>query len=208
MPMVTEGNQTYPNWAELRRYEIHHLSIGEKLTLKWTEPRFKLVCVRGTVDVAAAAVLQENHSWDAPGESPHGGSVTVRASEPAALVSLEGVWGIETGGSGVFRVEYVDTPENRGDPVEYERETSFDNHYHDCDEYWIIVEGTGVAVSEGTAIEVGPGDCVITGAGDHHDFPTVTASVCAVYFETTLLGEKRTGHLWEHTHGPAHQIRR
>jgi hypothetical protein len=26
-----------------------------------------------------------------------------------------------------------------------------------------------------------------------------------VYFETTLRRQKRTGHLWQHTHGPAHQ---
>ncbi len=27
--------------------------------------------------------------------------------------------------------------------------------------------------------------------------------IAGVYFETTLEGHKRLGHLWEHTHGPA-----
>jgi hypothetical protein len=39
--------------------------------------------------------------------------------------------------------------------------------------------------------------------GHHHDFPQVREPVWAVYFETTLRGAKRRGHLWEHTHGPA-----
>jgi mannose-6-phosphate isomerase-like protein (cupin superfamily) len=50
---------------------------------------------------------------------------------------------------------------------------------------------------------MGPGDCLAIGMGHHHDFPLVTLPVRAVYFETTLEGEKRRGHLWEHTHGPA-----
>lgn len=72
-----------------------------------------------------------------------------------------------------------------------------------CDEYWIVLEGTGVAVSEGKHYAVGPGDCLATGMGHHHDFPTASAPVHAVYFETTLGGERRRGHLWNHTHGPA-----
>ena len=39
--------------------------------------------------------------------------------------------------------------------------------------------------------------------GHHHDFPEVFEPVRAVYFETTLEGQKRRGHLWEHTHGPS-----
>jgi mannose-6-phosphate isomerase-like protein (cupin superfamily) len=41
------------------------------------------------------------------------------------------------------------------------------------------------------------------GMGHHHDMPSVNSPVQAVYFETTLAGDKRTGHLWNHTHGPA-----
>ncbi|MGH2616746.1 MAG: cupin domain-containing protein, partial [Thermomicrobiales bacterium] len=93
------------------------------------------------------------------------------------------------------------------DPVSYPKTTSFDSHYHDCDEYWIVWAGRGVAVSEGQEYEVGPGDCVATGMGHHHDFPRVQEPVQAVYFETTLQGAKRRGHLWEHTHGLAQPAR-
>ena len=94
-------------------------------------------------------------------------------------------------------------PPTRGDPVSYAKSTNFDRHYHDCDEYWIVWEGSGVAVSEGRSYDVAAGDCIATGMGHHHDFPNVRQPVRGVYFETTLEGEKRLGHLWEHTHGPA-----
>jgi mannose-6-phosphate isomerase-like protein (cupin superfamily) len=87
--------------------------------------------------------------------------------------------------------------------VDYAKETRFDSHYHDCDEYWIVFEGRGVAVSEGRSYEVGPGDCIATGMGHHHDFPQAFEPVRAVYFETTMEGQKRRGHLWDHTHGLA-----
>jgi mannose-6-phosphate isomerase-like protein (cupin superfamily) len=87
--------------------------------------------------------------------------------------------------------------------VSYRKETNFDSHYHDCDEYWIFFKGRGVAVSEGKHYEVAAGDCVATGMGHHHDFPLVYEPLEAVFFETTLEGQKRRGHLWEHTHGLA-----
>ena len=90
-----------------------------------------------------------------------------------------------------------------GDPVPYPKTTNFDCHYHDCDEYWILFEGSGTAVSEGNSYVVGAGDCVATGMGHHHDFPDVAERVQAVYFETTLAGQQRVGHLWDHTHGRA-----
>jgi mannose-6-phosphate isomerase-like protein (cupin superfamily) len=58
--------------------------------------------------------------------------------------------------------------------------------------------------SEGKRYEVRPGDCVATGMGHHHDFAEVLEPVQGVYLETTLEGQQRRGHLWEHTHGPAH----
>jgi mannose-6-phosphate isomerase-like protein (cupin superfamily) len=96
-----------------------------------------------------------------------------------------------------------ENPHNAGDPVDYPRRTEFDNHYHDCDEYWVIVEGRAVVVSEKKVYILSPGDCLATGMGHHHDLPHVIEPIRGVYFETTLGGQKRLGHLWEHTHGPA-----
>ena len=123
--------------------------------------------------------------------------------EPTVLVHLCGTWGEETGGSALSRVREIADPVERGDPVTYPKRSSIDNHYHDCDEYSIVLEGRGTVVSEGRHYDVGPGDCVATGMGHHHDFPLAPAPVKAVFFETTLAGQCRRGHLWNHTHGLA-----
>ncbi len=119
------------------------------------------------------------------------------------LVRMCGRWGEQTGGSGLFEVRTSDSPQDRGDPVDYPKTTNFDRHYHDCDEYWIIFAGSGIAVSEEKFYQLHPGDCLATGMGHHHDFPRSGEPVKAVYFETTLEGQKRLGHLWNHTHGQA-----
>ena len=59
------------------------------------------------------------------------------------------------------------------------------------------MEGQARAVSEGKTYEMKPGDCLATGMGHHHDMPLVHEPVQGVYFETTLEGQKRRGHLWD-----------
>ena len=127
----------------------------------------------------------------------------LEVEEAAMLVRFCGRWGAETGGSGIFNAANSPQPEDKGDPVPYEKWTNFDCHFHDCDEYWVIVEGQARAVSEGKTYEVKPGDCLATGMGYHHDLPLVHEPLRGVYFETTLEGQKRRGHLWDHTHGRA-----
>lgn len=127
----------------------------------------------------------------------------VHVGAPMTLVHAWGRWGEETGASGVFTLTNSRTPRNTGAPADYPRSTDFDRHYHDCDEYWILFAGRGLAVSEGIFYQVVAGDCIATGRGYHHDFPIVLETVRGVYLETTLEGRKRLGHLWEHTHGPA-----
>ena len=127
----------------------------------------------------------------------------LEVEEAATLVRFCGRWGAETGGSGIFTMDNSPQPEDKGDPVSYEKWTNFDSHFHDCDEYWVILEGQARAVSEDKTYEMKPGDCLATGMGHHHDMPLVHEPVQGVYFETTLEGQKRRGHLWDHTHGSA-----
>jgi mannose-6-phosphate isomerase-like protein (cupin superfamily) len=123
---------------------------------------------------------------------------------PTILVRVTGRWGAETGGCGVFTLEPGAVSRNTGDPVDYPRSTDFDVHYHDCDEYWIIFDGRGKVMTEGNHYDICAGDCVATGIGHHHDISHVEETLHGVYFETTLEGERRSGHLWNHTHGPTH----
>jgi mannose-6-phosphate isomerase-like protein (cupin superfamily) len=132
------------------------------------------------------------------------GNWQAKACSPAAqLVVLEGTWGDDIAGCGVFRVANEEGATNQGDPVTYPKKTRVDAHYHDCDEFWLVLDGRGTVVVGPTAMQVRPGDCVPIGMGHHHDLPEVQEPVKAVFFETTLEGEKRVGHLWNHTHGQA-----
>ena len=203
MPLIKEGEGPFPTWCELESFEIVTLKDGGAHRFTRRGRREKLIVARGTCRLAAPAdqLLPEGAVVDL--EEPTACFSVRDASPGTTLVRMAGRWGAETGGSGLFGVQPSDDPRDAGDEVAYPKETNFDSHYHDCDEYWIILEGRGVAVSEGKHYEVGPGDCVATGMGHHHDFPLVTAPIRAVFFETTLEGRKRRGHLWDHTHGPA-----
>ena len=121
----------------------------------------------------------------------------------AKIVRLMGHWGEELGGCGIFQTRNEPDPSDKGDPVDYPKSTSIDRHYHDCDEYWIGLEGWGEAVVGGLRLPFGAGECVPIRTGHHHDLPNAPDGIRALFFETTLTGRKRVGHLWEHTHGPA-----
>ncbi len=105
------------------------------------------------------------------------------------------------GTHGIFTLDNSEDPKNAGDPVDYPRKTEYDNHFHDCDEYWVFYQGSCTAVSEGKKYEVEPGFCIATEMGDHHDIPEVHEEVHAVWFQSSLKGMMREGHLWVHTHG-------
>jgi mannose-6-phosphate isomerase-like protein (cupin superfamily) len=202
MPVFKAGEGQAPAWSELEMFEHIELTPGEVRDVAFRGPKERYVRTRGEVEAiinGAQAPFQQYGVLDVPA----GAKVRFRSQVGGAVMRLCGHWGEEIGGTGCFPVFKADEPKNPGDPTSYERNASFDNHYHDCDEYWIVFQGRGRAVSEGKAYEVGPGDCIATGRGQHHDFSVVYEDVAAVFFETTLVGKKRLGHLWNHAHGPA-----
>jgi len=204
MPVFRSGADQVPKWCELEQFEIVRLPAGGSRSFEHIGKKEKLVIGAGTsrvFDGWREVVAETGTCLDLPGGAAQ--FEVQEALTDTTLVRMSGRWGEETGGCGVFHVEKSDEPSDQGDPVDYPKQTDFDNHFHDCDEYWIILAGRGVVVSEDKHYEVGPGDCVATGKGHHHDFPIVYQPVTAVYFETSLGGKKRRGHLWEHTHGRA-----
>ncbi len=204
MPLFQSGPGQAPAWCELEFFEMISLKPGERYQSVRVTEKEKLIVIGGKcrIVVGDRSLLAEEGSqvdldasmegWQADG-----------AAEEMTIVRMCGRWGDELGGSGIFGVRTSEEPKDKGDAVPYLKKTNFDSHFHDCDEYWIVVEGRGVAVSEGKHYEVTAGDCIATGRGCHHDFPIVYEPVKAVYFETTMEGLKRPGHLWEHTHGLA-----
>ncbi len=72
----------------------------------------------------------------------------------------------------------------------------FDNHFHDCDEYWLVFRGKAKVRSEGIEFYVMPGDIVATRAGDEHDVLEVYEDLEAYWIESLLPAGGRTGHLY------------
>ena len=192
-----------PAWCELERFEIVTLRRDETLVRTPTTGKERLIGTLGTTKIhhgGGSLLLKEAQFLDI--DPAVGAWTAVGASDPAQIVCLSGHWGREMAGCGIFRVTRSDAGD-RGDPVSYAKHTAIDRHYHDCDEYWIILDGSGEVVVDDHHARVTPGDCLCIGAGHPHDFPLIDTPVKAVFFETTLYGRKRTGHLWSHTHGPA-----
>ena len=202
MPVFKAGKGQAPGWCELEFFEVVHLNPGDTRLFTGETEKEKLIVGSGACQLKVDGQLIDA-SERANMDLETGQFEVTKVLEPTTLIRMCGHWGDELGGSGIFTAALNDNREDRGDPVGYEKETGFDRHFHDCDEYWIFFEGGGIAVSEGKHYELGPGDCLATGMGWHHDLPKVYEPVKAVYFETTMEGEKRRGHLWEHTHGEA-----
>ena len=72
-------------------------------------------------------------------------------------------------------------------------------HYHDCNEYWIIVSGRGICTTEGDTYELEPGDIVMTKAGDEHSL-VVTEEMVAVYIYGILPPGGTVGYRYHNKH--------
>jgi mannose-6-phosphate isomerase-like protein (cupin superfamily) len=68
-------------------------------------------------------------------------------------------------------------------------------HFHDCDEFFIIIHGRMRVRTEGREYVVGPGDVVATRMGDEHEIIEVLEDTRYFWFEAQLRGKKRHGHL-------------
>ena len=204
MPIVRSESERMPAWCQMRHYDIVRLEPGQHREYQRSGVMEKLIVGQGSgtlrVGDDAVAVEAGANIDIGLGDAPF---AVLSVEQPMVLVRMCGEWGNECGGSGLFRGEHSDAPQDKGDAVDYEKCTNFDSHYHDCDEYWILYEGRATVVTEGRLYDVEVGDCVATGMGFHHDMARVYEPVRAVFFETTLEGQKRRGHLWDHTHGMA-----
>ncbi|MCC7262895.1 MAG: hypothetical protein IT369_10270 [Candidatus Latescibacteria bacterium] len=204
MPVFTSGKGQAPPWCQMQYFDIVELAPGQEHRYTREGSREKLIVGRGCCRITTgASQVTGGEKTQLDLVAGEGALVIDQVTERTVLIRMCGDWGEEVGGAGVFTGANSEQPRDGGDPVAYAKFTNFDNHFHDCDEYWILFEGSGLAYSEGKPYLVGPGDCVATGMGHHHDLPRVDAPIRAVYFETTMEGQKRRGHLWDHTHGPA-----
>ncbi len=69
-----------------------------------------------------------------------------------------------------------------------------DLHYHDCDEWWIILEGHALVRSKERDDEAFPGDMIFTPMGAYHAVEALS-DVKLIWLEGPLQGQRRQGHL-------------
>ncbi|MHB1457154.1 MAG: cupin domain-containing protein [Armatimonadota bacterium] len=204
MPVFKSGEKM-PVWCELEHFELIHLKQDETIRIPRKGMKEEIIVCGGIVHAESGDMqsqLTEGQKMDL--DSPDAQGYTIKALDgPALVFHAAGRWDSITS-SGIFWVS-PGAPPASDTPHDYEKTTTFDNHYHDCDEYWIFFQGRCCAVSEGKFYDVAPEDCVATGMGWHHDVQSVSGEelVKAVWFEGTLEGQKRVGHLWEPSHGKA-----
>lgn len=202
MPVVKQ-NEKMPEWAEVEYFEIFDLQPGEVVELLNRSKKEIIFFAEGYAGykpgITDNPVDFQNVSEGTIIDSSEYRVVTIYPEDFLKIIRIGGFWNEELGTRGFFTLSSVESPLNEGDPAPYdkERNTVFDNHYHDFDEYWILYEGKGKAVSEGVTYEVSTNDCIATKMGHYHDFPVVYETIKGIWFETTLLGQKRLGHLWK-----------
>jgi mannose-6-phosphate isomerase-like protein (cupin superfamily) len=199
MPLL-KCSDPLPEWSELDFIEILEIKKDEVKSLIQKSIKEKIFIGEGSCEIFfdlknIKAKREDYFELNNPGSE-----VKIKSEEDCTVIRIGGSWSGETGSCGVFKINNSEQPGNSGDPVDYDRETEFDNHFHDCDEYWIIFKGSGIGVSEGKKYDLKPGYFLATKMGDHHDLPNVYEEIHGVWFETNLKGKKRLGHLWNHTH--------
>jgi len=203
MSVFRVGSQI-PEWCELKHLEFIDVGVGQSQTVSRTHPNEVLLVTYGTGQFkfdGKSVVVREAQFYMLPDDAREVEiSGTIR---PVQVLRFTGDWGDHIYGCGFFNVALDIRCQFVGDPVSYPKATSFDSHYHDYDEYWVILEGSGTVVVGDTSHFVRAGDCIAIGAGYNHDFPLVDGKVKAGYIEISAVGQKRLGHLWEYAHGKA-----
>ena len=200
MPLLKISENKFPKWSEVKKIDRIILEPESSTKIVKSFSKYALFVMSGECTIKVndyEKLFQEDDSLFSDRKN-----ILIKSlNRKIELVMIEGTWKNEIGDSAVFRMSKHSVPCNIGDPVDYPRTNDFDNHYHDFDEFWIILQGSGLAVSEGVKYKFSGGDIITTRICDHHDLPEVYEDIHGIYFETSLRGQKRLGHLWTHTHG-------
>jgi mannose-6-phosphate isomerase-like protein (cupin superfamily) len=208
MPVIKAGKPDMPPWCKLRRFSPFSLEVEGTRKIPFSHEKAVLVVTEGRCVVESGdlgANMRELQFMLATRGTKH---FSIRwAGIPATAMLFEGNWEGPIAGAGTFQVTPDSPRKYQGDPFTYPKSTTFDNHYHDYDEYWIVLAGGGTVAIDEVLTAVGVGDCVAIGMGLHHDVSKIDGELRAAYFEGQIEGRGRLGHLWEHTHGKAEPCR-
>lgn len=213
MPIVKNYRyEDFPDWCELRRYEICTVRLGEEKKIHTSYPKAAVFPLRGIVKIQACGqtyTVESGKTAPSDGIVLKTGEFTITTEitddyylNEAMIFVASGIWP-EWAKIAMFHFDRVDHPYNLGTPVDYYINTSFDNHYHDYDEYWMPLTGRCVIQSEGILYDVEPGDCICTRRGTHHQVAVASGPISSIGFGSRLRDGGETGFLWEQIHGKA-----
>lgn len=202
-----------PEWSVLKKWEIYDIPVGSTFTIETGYGKCGVWLLNGYVTVDDGSRRQE--LWRRLGQDViqfcfcASGTITVECHaddnwwNTNKIAVFSGDWAddekVKMGG---FSCANADHPFNHGDPVDFPFFTTFPNHYHEFDEYFLIMRGNGVFMDDGVLYNVGPGDLVATQRGRHHMVAAVwSESMNCAEFGSRYGGRGRNEFLYEHTHG-------
>jgi mannose-6-phosphate isomerase-like protein (cupin superfamily) len=182
-----------PDWVEVSDFEAFTLDHSDDAAgvrkLSRSAPREMVVVLSGevTAETDHGRVTLKRRDWiDIPDTGLRLTSArTVTKTYPCELMRVAGDW---------KDVNIVAIFQFRPDrPLEL--------HYHDFVEYWFIFRGTFTAQLDDTETPFRPGLMLATAPGHEHGIANPPHVVEGVGFSTTLVGQKRNGHLHRDTDG-------
>lgn len=200
MPVIKSQYDALPEWSELKFYEVNRIKEDRFYTFIKRAEKNELFMLEGDCLIKSEGFvkkLKEYEMFEIPSKMEKFDLYPLTAY--CGFILVGGEWSDDRGSRGTFKIENSQLPKNDGDPADYDgdRQTDFDNHFHDCDEFWIIYDGKGKIATEGNINIVEAGNCVATKAGNHHDMIDIYEPIKGIYLETSLMGRKRAGHLWK-----------
>lgn len=214
MPVIHNFNYNeIPAWAQLKKWEIYKLPLGHTVTIDTGYSRCGVYLMNGNITVDDGK--ERVQLWRRMGQDVkqihlfHSGKITVEVSaddnwwNENTIAVYSGDWTDEDHPKmGGFECSNNERPYNHGDPVDYPFFTTFPNHYHEYDEYFLIMRGRGIFMDDGVLYNVEPGDLVATRRGVHHQVVACwdDVMICSE-FGSRLGGQMRPYFLYEHTHG-------
>jgi mannose-6-phosphate isomerase-like protein (cupin superfamily) len=195
MPVI-DCTQPMPQWCQASFCEAVTLEPDQGCRFKRMAPREALLVAEGRCEIVAGDLKREAQAGTVVDvEDPEAPLEIARAWVKTVIVRVAGQWDDPVGEAGVLTVDNVDKRKDIGLSLTPDKTTGFECHYHDCQCYWIALEGEGTISIGDEQSPFKPGQVAVTPAGVYHDILEVQEPMKIAMFQTTLTGQCRTGSL-------------
>lgn len=180
-------------WVEIDDFEFlsldHSDPNGGVMEITPSSPREMVVVISGelTAETEAGRVTLKRRDWL---EIPKSGvrltsAKTITTTYACEFARIAGTWN-DTNIVAVFQ---------------FRPDRPLEMHYHDFNEYWFIFRGHFIAQVDGTEAAFRPGMMLATRTGNEHGILEPPETIEGIGFSTTMVRQKRQGHLHRDEHG-------